>query len=164
MAREGVAGAAESFWIDRRLLVFWRERRERHRSCLACAAGPSDVDDDRDDPGLQRAAALEALEPLKDAQPCVLEDLLGHRACLHIRARDGEHQSGVAVDERLERGLVALAQALDELGLVADDRHRTQGYLRRRPYPLRRRLRQAATRRLSAHAPPCARRNFSLRL
>src|SRR4051794_5466559 len=48
-----VAGAAETLWLDRRLLMRWCQRGERDRPRLAHSASPSNVDDDRDDPGLQ---------------------------------------------------------------------------------------------------------------
>ena len=47
------------------------------RCGLAHAAGLGGVDEDAQDPRLQRRAALEAVEPLQDAEPRLLDDLLG---------------------------------------------------------------------------------------
>ena len=53
-----------------------------------------------------------------DAQEDVLREVLGARSILY-RARDqGEHQILVAIDQFLERVLIAGPAALDELALV----------------------------------------------
>src|SRR3954447_16426164 len=67
--RKRIARTAEPRWIYCRFLALGRHRGERHRSRLARAARLRDVDDYRDDPSLQRAAALEAVQPLEYCQP-----------------------------------------------------------------------------------------------
>ena len=97
------------------------ERGERHAARLALAAGARAVGDDPQDPGLQRRAALEAVEALQDAEPGLLHDLLGDGAAAHVAERDPQHQRAVAVDERHERVLVAGAQAREEVAIGVDD-------------------------------------------
>ena len=121
VAGERVVRAAEAVRVDRRLVALGRERGERHAARLARAARLRDVRDDPDDPGAQRRAALEAVQPLEDAEPRLLHDLLGDGARLHVAARDREHRPVVALDERLERALVAGAQAGEQLGLLGGD-------------------------------------------
>ena len=78
----------------------------------------ADVRDDAVDPGGEARFAAKVREPAVDAQEHVLREILRARSILH-RARDqGEHQILVAIDQFLERVLIAGPAALDELALV----------------------------------------------
>ena len=59
----------------------------------------------------ERPSNLEALE---DADPCVLDDLVGDGVGGHEHPRDASHRGAERVDEFHERGLVAGAQSLHE--------------------------------------------------
>src|SRR5215210_7131557 len=63
---ERLARRAEPLGLDGRF-VFARgcQRRERHAARLAAAAGQSGVDEDLQDPGLERRPALEPVEALQ---------------------------------------------------------------------------------------------------
>ena len=66
------------------------------RAALALRPGLRGVDEDPEDPGLERRAALEAVERAEHAQPRLLHDLLGDRRLgVKIRAtrRSGECHS-----------------------------------------------------------------------
>ena len=86
---------------------------ERHAAALALRPRLGLVDHDRDDPGLQRRAALEAIKALQHAEPGLLHDLLGHRSRLHVGSRHSHHGGVVARDERLEGLFVTGAQERD---------------------------------------------------
>jgi hypothetical protein len=75
-----VVGAEETVGVDRRLvaLVVSGQARERQNASLALAARLGGVGQDPEDPGLQGGASLEAFEPLEDAEPGLLYDLLGN--------------------------------------------------------------------------------------
>ena len=118
MAGEGIIGAPEALGIDGRLIALGRQRREGDGAGLAHPARLGGVDEDAQDPRSQRRAALEAVDALEDAEPGLLDDLLGDRPRVHVVPRDGEHRGVVAFDERLERALVSRAQAREELGFL----------------------------------------------
>ena len=108
MAGPAVAVAEEAIRLDGRLVVgVAAEAREGHAAALALAPRLGRVREDPEDPGLQRRAALEAVEALEDAEPGFLDDLLGdgtarhehHRHPQHRRARSG----GAARGRRLRR-------------------------------------------------------------
>src|SRR3712207_9201852 len=67
------------------------ERRERHAAPLTDTTALGLVDQDPEDPGLERRAAFETVEGLKDRDPGVLGHLLGHRPCRDIAGRDPHH-------------------------------------------------------------------------
>ena len=115
-ARVRLVRAAEAFGVDGRRVVLGRQRGERHAARLARAARLGLVDEDREDPRLQRRAALEAVEAVDDAEPGLLHDLLRDRAVLHVGARHREHRAVEAGDERLERLLVAGAETFEQRG------------------------------------------------
>src|SRR5690606_38122848 len=53
------------------------QRGERQRTSIALSSGDTAVDENPEDPGLQRSPALETWETLEHADPCVLHHLLG---------------------------------------------------------------------------------------
>ena len=115
-----VAGALEAIGVDGGLVagdVRGHEGGERHAARLALPAGLRPVGQDAEQPGLQRRALLEALEPGEDAEPRLLDDLLGRLAVADVQARDPQHRRAVALDERAERELVAAAQAGEQLSV-----------------------------------------------
>ena len=117
-----VARRAEAVRVDRGLvLVLRRERGHRHAARLPLPARTRAVGDDPQDPGLQARAALEAVQPLQDAEPGLLHDLFGHRAGAHMAERDPQHQRPVLVHERHERVLVACLEALEQSLVLVDD-------------------------------------------
>src|SRR5437763_2945217 len=68
-ARALVTGRDEPIRVDRRLVrvgLRGRQRRERDAAVLALAAGLGPIGEDPEDPGLQRRAPFEAVEPLED--------------------------------------------------------------------------------------------------
>ena len=68
------------------------QRRERHRAALALRARLRGVDEDAEDPRLQRRAAFEPVERAEHAQPRLLHDLLGDRARRHEDLRDAQER------------------------------------------------------------------------
>ena len=74
--------------------------RERHAASLPRAACLRDVGDDPEDPRLERGTALEAIDACDDAEPRLLNDLLGDGARGDVHPRDAEHRGAVFVDER----------------------------------------------------------------
>ena len=87
------------------------QERERQHAPLALAAGARLVEQDAGDPGPQRGAALEAVDPVQDREPGVLDDLLGDRPAGHVHQRQPHQERAVLVDQRPERVLVAPSQA-----------------------------------------------------
>src|SRR5215470_5986925 len=69
----------------------------------------------RSKPGLQRRPPFKSLDPVRDAKPRILDDLLGHCLALDVGRRDTEHQRLVARNQRSESRLVAASQAQHEL-------------------------------------------------
>src|SRR5439155_8557998 len=93
--------------VTRPALVIWRqeavgidrglghgvgslERRERHRPALPLSTRLRDVRENPEDPGLQRGAALEAVDPVEDADPRLLHDLLGNRPAGDVDLSDSQ--------------------------------------------------------------------------
>jgi hypothetical protein len=122
VAGERVVGATEAIGLDGGLPAHGRQRGERHGAGVGGAARLGPVDEDPQDPRPQRRAALEAVEALQDAEPCLLDDLLGDGAARDVVAGDGEHRRVVALDQRLEGALVPGAQALEQLLLLGGSR------------------------------------------
>ena len=100
------------------------EGRERDAAALALAAAHRDVGEDPEDPGLERRAALEPVDPAHHRDPGLLHDLLGDRARGHVGLRDPDHRRAVAVDQLGERRLVAVAESGDQVRVAARRPHR----------------------------------------
>src|SRR5207249_3495590 len=94
------------------------QRRERHGPPLPLPPRLRDVGQDPEDPGLQRGARLETVDPGEDADPRLLDDLLGDRPARDVDLRDPEERSVVHPHQLLEGPLVACAQRLDEPRVV----------------------------------------------
>ena len=107
--------AKETLRVDRGLV---EHGRERDGSRLALATRLRRVDEDAEDPRLERRPAFEAVEPAEHAEPGVLDDLLGDGARAHERLGDPEHRRAVALDELHERLLVTIPQPFDERAVV----------------------------------------------
>ena len=96
-------------------------RSARDRPAGRCAvpssprAGP--VDQDAEQPGLERRPTLEAVDTADDAHPGVLDRFLGDRAVRDIRARDPEEGCLVPADENHEGTFVTSSEQLEELGV-----------------------------------------------
>src|SRR5205823_1105938 len=71
-----------------------------------------------EDPGLERGASFEAVEPGEDAEPRLLHDLLGHRPRGHVHHRHTEHRRPVTTEQLAERRLVAGPELREETALV----------------------------------------------
>ena len=114
----------EAVGLDRPLVfaLLARQRRERHRARLARAARLGQVRGDREEPGAERAAPLEARQAVQHRDPRVLRDLLGERRAAHVGARDPDQRAVVAPHDLGVGGFLARAQARDELGVAIDAR------------------------------------------
>src|SRR5919198_4435665 len=110
----------EAIGIDRwSAAVLVRERRKRNRALVTRAAPLRAVRHDGEDPRLQGAASLEAVEPLEHADPRLLCDLLGGGGGADIQARDPHHGRMVQIDEPREGRLFAAAQRGEEAFVIA---------------------------------------------
>src|SRR5215475_14798809 len=87
----------------------------RDAALLPHAGRPRTVDQDAEQPGLQRGPALEPVQAAEHRQPGVLDDLLGHRRAGHERQREPEHGTVVAFHERDEGPFVTRPQAAEQL-------------------------------------------------
>ena len=88
---------------------------ERGVARLAHSGRLGTVDEDPEQPGLHRAAALESMDSLHHTKPCVLNDLFRYSTRRHERLGEPQHPRVVAADERGERGIVAHAQRVEQL-------------------------------------------------
>ena len=113
----------EAVGVDRRLgHAGWIvQRRERDAAALSLRAGLRGVDEDPEDPRLERRAALEAVERAEHAQPRLLDDFLGHRPGRGEDARDPEEPGVPLAHDGGEGFLVACSECGDEL--VVGKRH-----------------------------------------
>ena len=86
------------------------------------------VEQDLEDPGAQRRAALEVIDPADDPQPGVPDDVLGDRATGYVSEREPGQRPVELVYQLREGGLVTAAQGLDRNSLVAQAArgHRTE--------------------------------------
>jgi hypothetical protein len=98
------------------------QRGERQRAPFALRPRFRRVAEDAEDPRLQGRAALEAVEPIEDADPGLLDDLLRDRPARDPDLRDTQQGRVVQEDELLERRLVPGPQRLQELRLVQRER------------------------------------------
>jgi hypothetical protein len=87
------------------------------RSSRAARAARA-VDEDPQQPGLERGAPREAVEAAQDAQPCVLDDLFGDRPAGNEGGGQAQQHRLVAIHERKERRLIAGPQAHQQLGVL----------------------------------------------
>ena len=111
--------AEEAVRVDGRLVVgVAAEAREGHAAALALAPRLGRVREDPEDPGLQRRAALEAVEALEDAEPGFLDDLLGDGAARDEHHRHPQHRGPVAAEQLAEGGFVAGTELRQEALLV----------------------------------------------
>src|SRR6516164_8295829 len=92
------------------------------------------MDEDLEQPGLERGATLKALEPANHSHPGVLNGLLSHGLARNERASEAQHRLLVTTDQHHEGLLVALAQSSEQLDvhLHIPDRMALRGGLRRR--------------------------------
>ena len=88
---------------------------------LAADGRPGPVQEDAEQPGLERRPALEPLDAAHHRQPRVLRDLLGHRPRPDAAWAKPHQPRLVARDELHERGLVAGLQPRDELRVLHAD-------------------------------------------
>lgn len=92
-------------------------RADGYGSRFAHAARPGAVHQDLEEPRLQRAAALEAMDALQHAEPRFLHHFLGHAAVGHVKPRQPYQAAVVAVHQARERPLVLLAQTFQQRAL-----------------------------------------------
>ncbi len=99
-SRAVAAPALEAVGVDRRLVApllgAAAEERERQRPLLAHAPRARRVEQDLEDPGAQRRAALEPVDPLDHADPGVLDDLLGDRPARHVQRAPAAVRAGLS--------------------------------------------------------------------
>src|SRR5439155_4347000 len=88
-------------------------------------AGP--VEEDAEEPRLERRPPLEALEAPHHRQPRVLDGLLGDRPAPDGALGQAQEPDLVALHQRRERGLVTRPQTVEEVG-VGVGLHRDAGY------------------------------------
>jgi Methyltransferase domain len=113
-----VLGAAKALGFDGGLVR--SEGREGNATALLRRPRFRLVGHDPKDPGLERGAALEAGAAVEHGDPCLLDDLLGDRAALHVQLREPEHCAAVAADERREGDFVAGPECVDESKLIGE--------------------------------------------
>ena len=99
------------------------QQREREGPALAFATGASGVQQDRRDPGLERRAPLEAVDPVEHREPRLLHDLLGHRAAGHVHHRQAHQHRPVGVDQSARNAASSPARsAFEQARLVVEGR------------------------------------------
>jgi hypothetical protein len=72
------------------------------------------VYEDAEDPRSQGGSPFEAIDPVENGKPGVLDDLFGVGAAADVGLGEAEHGGVPAVEERLERVLIALSQSADQ--------------------------------------------------
>jgi hypothetical protein len=100
--RAPVAGSVEAARIDR-----WQLVTERDAARLARARTARPPDEDREQPGAQRRAPLEAVDAAQHGEPGLLYDLLGDGAAAYEGRGEAQHGVVVVPDDGHERRLVA---------------------------------------------------------
>src|SRR5690606_16440587 len=121
----GAVGAEEPVLLPvvARLARAARRRNggERSGARLAARARARTVHEDPEDPGLQGGPAFETLQAAEHGEPGVLDDFFGVGAGADVGPGEAEHRGVPAVEEPLERLLVALTQRTQqELLLVVE--------------------------------------------
>ena len=116
----GLTGTEEAIRLDQWLIIQVRERRERQRAPFAHSAVAGDVGDDLQDPGAQRRATLEPVEPLQHREPCLLHDLLRYSAQTNIATCDREHRWIERTDDVFERAFISITETANQHGVVSE--------------------------------------------
>src|SRR5262245_40455447 len=116
MPGEARVCAEEAFGRHARALAAKRGKRSAAR--LAHTARLRRVRDDAEEPGLERGTALEAVDPVENGEPRLLDDLLGHGPARHVHAGDPQHPGSVHPRQRGECSLVTRTQAVDKLRVL----------------------------------------------
>jgi hypothetical protein len=88
------------------------------RALFAACRGPSSIEQDVEQPGLERGAAFEPFDPADNREPCVLGDFFGYCTTANGRLGEAQHALLVEADERDECGLVSRPKALAQLDVV----------------------------------------------
>src|SRR5258708_35369360 len=91
-------------WL--RFLRILLERRHRHRTALAFAAGFCAVHENTEDPRLERRSSFERRKTGQHADPRLLRDFLGDSVAATEPHRYADHRCVVALDEAEERAFV----------------------------------------------------------
>jgi hypothetical protein len=89
---------------------------------LAACGRPRSVQEDAEEPRLERRAPLEPLDATDNGQPGVLARLFRHGPAADGRLCEAEQTRLVPADELGERGLVASTQPLDETDITVHAR------------------------------------------
>ena len=87
----------------------------RDGAVLPNAGGSGPVDQNAEQPGLERRPSLEPVDAAEHADPGVLDDFLGNGVAGHEGASETQERRVVPGDERQERGLIAGAEPGQQL-------------------------------------------------
>src|SRR5262245_38967324 len=87
---------------------------ERCGPALAYCPRSGAIDQNPEDPRLERRSALEGPDALDHAQPRVLDDLLGDGVVRHVEARHATQARVMFADEPRERILVSAPERVEE--------------------------------------------------
>jgi len=118
----------EAIRVDDRLaarLVAAEEGGEGQQSRFPPAAGARHVEEDPEDPGLERRPALESVEPGEHSEPGLLDGVLGGIAIPEVAHREPEERPVVALEQRCESGFVAGLEGF-QLRVAAQPGHARQ--------------------------------------
>ena len=85
---------------------------------VALAAAFGAVGEDAEEPGLEGGAGLEAIDALEDAEPGLLNDVLGGGAVADVEEGEADEGRLVAIDKDHEGALVTGAKGGDEANLL----------------------------------------------
>ena len=107
-----VAAEAAPIELHRLLLVASENRRERQAARLPALVMTGDVDQDPEDPGLERGAALEPVQGAQDLDPGLLHHLFSVRPLPDVAEGHPQHRAVVELDEAFERGFLAGSQCI----------------------------------------------------
>ena len=94
-------------------------------TALFHASAPGPIDEDAQQPGLERGPTFEAVNATHDSEPRVLHDFLGDRLRRNEGGRDAQHGVVMAGDEHDESLFVSRAQAFEQLDIVLHSRDAT---------------------------------------
>lgn len=104
------------------------ERRRGRPAGVPVPALPDAVQQDPEDPRLQRGPALEASQPLQDPDPGLLHDLLSRRWIPEVGQSHLEQGGLVAIDQLHEDPFVAPSQRLHQPRVACDIKHARCGF------------------------------------
>jgi hypothetical protein len=113
----GLVRGEEPLRVDRglgRLLGGSPRAAERGAPPLPLPRRPGLVQQDPEQPGPERGAPLEPVDASKDTEPRLLDDVLGDLPGGDVHPGHPDHRAVVLLDQEPERGLVPVAQRLDE--------------------------------------------------